>query len=379
MFYNKNFKLGVLGGGQLGRMLIQEAINYDIFISVLDPSNEAPCKEICNEFTQGSFNDYETVYNFGKNKDIITIEIEHVNVDALEKLEQEGKKVFPQPNILRIIKDKGLQKAFYKKHGISTADYFLIESSKELNAESISFPVVQKMRSGGYDGKGVQVIKTKEELSKAFDVPSIIEELVVFDKEISVIIARNESGELAIYPIVDMEFNSEANLVEFLFSPASLNKSVEQKAYDLAKQVAKAFNFVGLLAIEMFVTKDGELLVNEVAPRPHNSGHHTIEGNYTSQYEQHLRSILNLPLGLTDIVKPAVMLNLLGETGYQGEVQYEGIEEVVKIQGANVHLYGKSVTKPYRKMGHITVIDDTLEKAKKKAFLIKQKIKVIAV
>ncbi len=378
LFYNDNFKLGVLGGGQLGRMLIQEAINYDVFVAVLDPASKAPCSAIANEFVQGSFDDFDTVYAFGKDKSVLTIEIEHVNVDALAKLEKEGVKVFPQSSILRVIKDKGLQKKFYQDNQIKTADFFLVESLEDLKAKNLKFPFVQKLRTGGYDGKGVQVIRSEEELSDAFDAPSVIEELIDFEKEIAVIAARNESGELAIYPVVDMEFNSQANLVEFLFSPASLTQEVENKAFELAAQVAESFRFVGLLAIEMFVTKSGEVLVNEVAPRPHNSGHHTIEGNYTSQYEQHLRSILNLPLGSTEIIKPAVMLNLLGEPDAQGNVFYQGLDEVIKIKGANVHIYGKKQTKPFRKMGHITIIDDTLQKAKEKAFAIKKMIQVVA-
>lgn len=377
MFYNNNFTLGVLGGGQLGRMLIQEAINLDIRVAILDPSSEAPCKNIAHEFVQGDFNNYNDVYNFGKDKDVITIEIEHVNVEALKQLEKEGKKIFPQPAILEIIKDKGLQKEFYAKHNIATSNFYMIESSNDLKTDTTKFPLVQKLRTGGYDGKGVQIINSIKELEKAFDAPSVIEELIDFEKEISVIAARNESGELSVFPVVDMEFNSEANLVEFLYSPATISKETENKAYTLAKKVANAFDFVGLLAIEMFVTKDGDVMVNEVAPRPHNSGHHTIEGNYTSQYEQHLRSILNLPLGSTEIIQPAVMLNLLGDANHSGIVKYEGIEAVLKIEGANIHIYGKKETKPFRKMGHITIIDNNLGSAKIKALRIKELIKVI--
>lgn len=377
MFYDNNFKLGVLGGGQLGRMLIQEAINLDVKVSILDPSNQAPCKEIANEFTQGNFNDFDAVYNFGKDKDVITIEIEHVNTEALEKLESEGKKVFPQPSILKIIKDKGLQKDFYQEKNIKASSYFLIENAKELLNHIDKLPLVQKLRTGGYDGKGVQIIKNEADLIKAFDAPSVMEELIDFEKEISVIVARNESGEIATFPIVDMEFNEEANLVEFLYSPASITSEVEQKAFALAKEVVSAFEFVGLLAIEMFVTKSGEVLVNEVAPRPHNSGHHTIDANITSQYEQHLRSILNLPLGSTDIIQPAVMLNLLGEVNHMGPVKYEGIEEVLKMPGVNIHIYGKAETKPFRKMGHLTVLGKTLEEAKEKALRVKKLIRVI--
>ena len=371
-------KVGILGGGQLGRMFIQSAINYNFYIKILDPDQQAPCSAIANEFVNGKLDDFNSVYKFGKDCDVITIEIEHVNVEALKKLEQEGKKVFPQPHILEIIQDKGLQKMFYQRNNIPTPDFFLVEKKEDISKFSNYFPFFQKMRKGGYDGKGVVKLDNPTDLSKAFDVPSVLEMLVDFDKEISVIVARNESGETACFPVVECAFNPEANLVEFLFSPAEISKKVEKEAYRIATQVANAFEIVGLLAVELFVTKDGKVLVNEVAPRPHNSGHQTIEGNITSQFEQHLRAVLNLPLGDTSITQPSVMVNVLGEKGFEGNATYQGIYEIMKWSGVHLHLYGKKTTKSFRKMGHVTVTATTLEEAIIKAKKVKDTLKVVA-
>ncbi len=371
-------KVGILGGGQLGRMFIQSAINYNFYIKILDPDQQAPCSAIANEFVNGKLDDFNSVYKFGKDCDVITIEIEHVNVEALKKLEQEGKKVFPQPHILEIIQDKGLQKMFYQRNNIPTPDFFLVEKKEDISKFSNYFPFFQKMRKGGYDGKGVVKLDNPTDLSKAFDVPSVLEMLVDFDKEISVIVARNESGETACFPVVECAFNPEANLVEFLFSPAEISKKVEKEAYKIATQVANAFEIVGLLAVELFVTKDGKVLVNEVAPRPHNSGHQTIEGNITSQFEQHLRAVLNLPLGDTSITQPSVMVNVLGEKGFEGNATYQGIYEIMKWSGVHLHLYGKKTTKSFRKMGHVTVTATTLEEAIIKAKKVKDTLKVVA-
>lgn len=373
--YHSDFKLGVLGGGQLGRMLIQDAININVSVHCLDPDPNAPCAKLASSFTVGNLKDYDTVINFGKDKDVLTIEIEHVNVDALEALANSGVTVFPQPKILRMIQDKGLQKQFYADHNIPTASFQLIEDATALKTGTVQFPIVQKLRKGGYDGKGVQVLKSEADLDKAFDEPSVLENMVSFSKELSVIVARNSQGEIATYPVVDMEFNAEANLVEFLFSPADITEEIEIKATKIAKQVAEATGIVGILAVELFLTPTGDILVNEVAPRPHNSGHQTIEGNITSQYEQHLRAILNLPLGSTAITKPSVMVNLLGEKEHIGEVYYEGLSETLSMEGVHVHLYGKSQTKPFRKMGHITVTDNTVYRAKEKAKKVKETLK----
>ncbi len=375
-FYQHPFRLGILGGGQLGRMFIQEAININVGVDILDPDPDAPCKHLARQFTVGDLKDYDTVYAFGQNKDLLTIEIEHVNVDALETLEKEGVKVYPQPRVLRIVQDKGLQKQFYHRNNIPTAPYTLVQNKAELKAHT-GYPLIQKLRKGGYDGKGVVHLKAADQLEHAFDAPSILEDLVDFKTEISVIVARNARGEMVHYPVVDMEFNPEANLVEFLFAPSQLSGTIEKEAIRIAYTLTEALDFVGIVAVEMFVTQDNRVLVNEIAPRPHNSGHHTIEANVTSQYGQHLRAILNLPLGSTAMILPSVMVNLLGEQGYTGEARYIGLEETLATEGAFVHLYGKKSTKPFRKMGHVTVISKKLEDAKKKAYHIKKNLRIV--
>ncbi len=374
----QQINIGILGGGQLGRMLIQNAINLNLNISVLDPDKNAPCRHLVKKFTLGDLNDFETVYDFGKDKDLITIEIENVNVEALKALEKEGKKVYPQPHIIEMIQDKGSQKMFYQRNNIPSPDFFLVENKKQITKYADYFPFFQKLRKGGYDGKGVVKLVNPHHLDKAFEAPSVLERLVDFDKELSVVVARSESGEIKCFPVVECEFNPEANLVEFLFSPANIKKSVEKDALKLATDIAEKLGIVGLLAVELFLTKDGKVLVNEIAPRTHNSGHHTIEGNITSQFEQQWRAILNLPLGDTAIIKAGVMVNLLGDFGYEGTAIYQGLEDVLKFSGVYVHLYGKAITKPFRKMGHATIVDDDILKAKQKARLIKNTLKIIA-
>ena len=374
-FYG-DLRLGILGGGQLGRMLIQEAINYNVTTRVLDPDKDAPCKNITDLFVVGSLTDYETVYNFGKQTDLLTVEIEKVNVDALEQLEKEGVLVYPQSRVIRIIQDKGLQKQFFKENDIPTAAFQLIASREGLKHSQAPFPYIQKLRKDGYDGKGVFKVKSKADLDEAFDAPSILEECIDFEKEIAVIVARNMDGEMKTFPCVEMDFNPDANLVEFLISPSSYSFEILERADQLAKKIAESLKIVGILAVEMFLTKEGEILINEIAPRPHNSGHQTIEGNYTSQYSQHLRAIFNLPLGDTRSISNAIMINLLGEKGYEGLADYEGLNEILKIDGVYVHLYGKKFTKPFRKMGHVTIIDNDREKAIEKAKFVQQTLKV---
>ena len=371
-------RVGVLGGGQLGRMFIQKAIDFNIDVAVMDPDANAPCSTICAGFQKGDFNNYDDVLRFGANCDVITVEIEHVNVDALEALERMGKKVFPQPRVLRIIQDKGLQKEFYRLNGIPTSEFRLVYSKSDLQKHVDLFPVMQKLRTSGYDGRGVMPLKSTDDMVNAFDEPSMIERKVDIDQEISVIVSRNEKGEVSHFPVVGMEFNSEANLVEYLFSPAEVDAALEKEAIRIARQVIEKLEMVGLLAVEMFISRKGELLVNEIAPRPHNSGHQTIEGNTVSQYEQHLRAILGLPPGDTSIVKPAVMVNLLGAKGHSGRAVYEGLEALMQIPGAYVHLYGKRDTKPFRKMGHVTVTANTIEEAKEMARKIKDLVRVVS-
>lgn len=371
-------RLGILGGGQLGRMLLQDAINLDINISVLDPDPEAPCRHLADHFETGSFKDYDTVYRFGKTVDILTVEIEHVNVDALEALEKEGVIVRPSSRILRLVQDKGAQKIFYRTHGIPTAEFHLIEHHEELPGHAGLLPVMQKLRTGGYDGKGVTPLRTVTDFTTAFNAPSVLEKMVDFDKELAVIVARNRSGECVSYPAVEMEFNPEANLVELLFCPAGITLDIEKKAEEIARRLAIAIELEGVLAVEMFLTKTGELLVNEMAPRPHNSGHATIEANVTSQYEQHLRAVLNLPLGETRLLTPAVMVNILGEKSAEGRVVYVGLRECLSMSGVHLHLYGKRNTKPFRKMGHVTICDNQLTNAIQKAKVVQQKLKATA-
>jgi len=373
-----DLKLGILGGGQLGRMLIQEAINYNLTTLVLDPDHDAPCKHLANTFECGSITDFDTVYKFGKKVDVITIEIEKVNIEALEQLEKEGKQVYPQSRVIRLIQDKGVQKQFFKENDIPTAPFQLANSREEMITSNFPYPYMLKQRKDGYDGKGVMRINSVADLDHAFTSPCLMEELVDFEKEIAVIVARNANGDVKTFPLVEMEFNAEANLVEFLISPSTYPEPIQARAEAIAVQIAEALNITGLLAVEMFITKDGRILVNELAPRPHNSGHHTIEGNYVSQFEQHLRSIFNLPLGDTRTVTNAVMINLLGEKGHDGVACYQGLEKILAIDGVYVHLYGKKYTKPFRKMGHVTIIDQNREAAIEKANFIRNTLKVIS-
>lgn len=376
--FHTDFKIGVLGGGQLGRMMIQSAIDFNFNVHVLDPDAKAPCKDIATSFTQGSLTDYETVHAFGQDKDLITIEIENVNTPALYQLEKEGKKVYPQARVIELIQNKRVQKQFYKSHGIPTSP-FKATANKAAVMENAEFlPFVNKLETGGYDGRGVKLIRTEAEMADAFDAPGFVEKLVDFEKEISVIVARNEQGETQTFPTVEMVFHPVHNLVEYLFSPAQISEEIEQKAQAIAQKVIKKLGMVGLLAIEMFVTRDGEVLVNEMAPRTHNSGHQSIEGNATSQFEQHLRAILNLPLGATDPLIPSAMVNLLGEAGYKGNAIYEGMDELLATKGVHLHLYGKKTTKPFRKMGHATIIDHDIHRLKEKARFVKAQLKIKA-
>lgn len=370
-------KVGILGGGQLGRMLIQAGIDFDLDISVLDPDPNAPCKLFANRFEVGKLTDFDTVYEFGQSVDVLTIEIESVNVDALEKLHQEGKKVFPQPQVIRTIQDKRLQKQFYQKHQIPSPEFVLIDHKEALQAHADFLPAFQKLGKDGYDGRGVQKLETPADFERGFEKPSLLEKLVDIDKEISVIVARNESGDMNTFPVVELVFHPEHNLVDYLLAPAQITPEQAAQAEALAKEVMLKLDMVGLLAIEMFLTKSGEILVNEVAPRPHNSGHHTIKANGTSQYEQLWRAILNLPLGDTSAQSLAAMVNVLGASGHTGNAHYEGVNDTLGVTGAYLHLYGKKLTKPSRKMGHVTILDQTLKGLEEKIDLIKRSIKVV--
>jgi len=378
MSFNTDLKVGVLGGGQLGRMLLQSAININIDLKMMDADPDAPCSRLIVDFQIGDLEDYDAVYEFGKQCDVLTIEIEKVNTDAMKKLESEGVKVYPQPDIIEMIQDKRIQKQFYKDNNIPTSPFVLTERKEDLKGLTEKFPAVHKIGKGGYDGKGVQVIRSAEDIEKAFDAPALLEEFVPFKKELAVIVSRNEEGEVNAFPVVEMVFHPEHNLVEYLLSPAVIDKAEEEKAKKVALDIIQKLEMVGILAVEMFLTKDNEILVNEIAPRPHNSGHQSIEGNFVSQYDQHLRAILNLPLGDTTTKISSAMVNLLGEDGFTGEAKYEGMEEVMKIAGVSVHLYGKKLTKPFRKMGHVTITDPSLSSLKRKIEKVKSTLKVKA-
>lgn len=374
-------KIGILGGGQLGKMICQAGSKLSLDMACLDPAEHPPAALVCPKIVRGDFKNYEDVISFGSEMDIVTIEIENVNTDALEALEAQGKSVYPQSKVIKLIKDKGLQKMFYKDMNIPSSEFRLYDDKAQIESDiengSLSLPFVQKMRTGGYDGKGVQLIDQVSDLESLFDQPSVVEQKVDIKKELSVIVARSSKGEIKTYPLVEMEFNHDANLVEFLFSPADVDAQVREHAIEIACKVAESLEIIGLLAVELFYNKEGEILVNEVAPRTHNSGHHTIEACSTSQFEQQLRAISGFPLGDTELRYPAVMLNLLGETGYRGKAKYEGLDQLLSISRVHPHIYGKEETKPFRKMGHITVTGEELSEVIQKARNIKDIIKVI--
>jgi 5-(carboxyamino)imidazole ribonucleotide synthase len=359
-------------------MLLAETQKFDIYTCILDASNEAPCAQICNEFHQGSLMDFDTVYNFGKKMDLLTIEIEHVNIEALLKLEKEGLAIYPQPSILQIIQHKGKQKDFFKENNIPTALHKRFSSLAALKKEALSFPFVWKSAQFGYDGTGVKIVRNEGDLNLLTDNESITEALIPFKNELAVIVARNKNREIKTYPVVEMEFHPEANQVEYVICPARISEEVAAKAIKIALKVAEAFEHIGLLAVELFQTEDDEILVNEVAPRTHNSGHYSIEASYTNQFEQHLRSILNLPLGNTDSKVAGIMVNLVGEEGFSGDVIYQNIEKILKMKGVTPHIYGKKQTRPFRKMGHVTIVNNNLTEARNIAEEVKNTIRVIS-
>ena len=381
-YFSSNFKLGILGGGQLGKMLLFDTRKFDIQTYVLDPSEEAPCKIACNKFFQGDLMDFETVYNFGKLVDVLTFEIELVNLEAMEKLENEGKKIYPSPKTLRLIQNKGIQKTFYINNDIPTPPSKTFKDLKKLVVEivdsKLEMPFVWKCTEFGYDGNGVKIIRTIQDIENLPNVECIAEEMIEFKNELAVIVCRSPSGEIKTYPVVEMEFHPEANQVEYVICPARIDDKVAAKARTIALDVSDKFNHVGLLAVEMFQTFDDEILVNEVAPRPHNSGHYSIEASYTSQFENHLRAILDLPLGNTDSKVAGIMVNLVGEDGFSGEVIYENIQKILGWDGVTPHIYGKKQTRPFRKMGHVTIVNEEINKARKIAEDVKNTIRVIS-
>lgn len=376
MSYIPQQKIGIIGGGQLGRMLIQSLINYDVQIHVLDPDTDAPCKNICYRFVNGSLMDENALYEFAKDLDIITIEIEHVNVQALYRLKERGVKVIPSPESIEIIQDKGLQKEFYKKAHIPSSDFVITNTKEDLILHQDFLPAFQKLRKFGYDGKGVKHL-TNKNIDEAFEAPSLLEKAIDVDKEIAIIVVVNEDGETQAFPLVELVFNPTYHLVDYLICPSTIDMNIQNKAKELAYKVAVALNSPGIFAIEMFLTKNGEVIVNETAPRTHNSGHQSIEGNYCSQFDLQARALLNLPLGNTAIKKPSLMMNIIGEKGYEGPVVYKGLRDVLQLENVFVHLYGKKLTKEGRKMGHITILGENETELIDKYQYIRETLKVI--
>ena len=381
-YFSSDFKLGILGGGQLGKMMLAELRKFDICTYVLDPSAEAPCQYGAHYFEQGDLLDYQTVYNFGQKVDVLTLEIENVNLDALDQLEAEGKAVYPSAKTLRLIQHKGVQKDHYKTHNIPTSAHQRFSQLSALvdavNNSELAFPFVWKLAQFGYDGKGVKIVRSIADLT---DLPAgecIAEQLVPFTHELAVIVARSVTGEIKTYPVVEMEFHPEANQVEYVLCPARIDSALAQKATAIALQVSAAFAHVGILAVELFLTAEGDILVNEVAPRPHNSGHYSIEASYTSQFENHVRAILDLPLGDTSSKVAGIMVNLVGDEGFSGPVVYENIAKIMQLKGVTPHLYGKKETRPFRKMGHVTIVHEDINEARKLAEEVKQTIRVIS-
>ena len=374
-----NRKLGIIGGGQLGKMLLSECNKMNIHTSVLDPNKNSPCKHLSNKFYCGDFNDFNTVYNFGKDCDLITFEIEHINVDALESLEKIGKVVYPKPKTLRIVQDKNLQKSFFKKNKIPTSNFKYFKSlddlKKSIEDNEIKFPCVWKKTKFGYDGFGVKILNSISDINNLPNYEMIIEDYIPFEKELSVIVARNAKGNIKCYRTVEMEFNKTSNQVEFVISPANISQEIDNKAQKLAVKLSESLDCIGLLAVEMFMSKN-EILVNELAPRPHNSGHFSIEACESSQFQQHIRAIFNLDLGETKHSGSAIMLNLVGDEGFKGKVHFENLNDVFKGKSANLHIYGKEETRPNRKMGHVTIICDKFEEAYEKAKILKETIKI---
>lgn len=381
-YFSSDFKLGILGGGQLGKMMLYETRKWDIHTLVLENSNDAPCKIACNEFILGDLMNFDDVYNFGKKVDVLTIEIENVNLEALEKLEREGIKVYPQSKALKIIQNKAKQKLFYVDHDIPTAEFHRFAYKSEIEDSilngGLEFPFIWKVAQFGYDGQGVKVVRKMEDLEGLPTGECIAEEMIDFKNELAVIVARSTSGEIKTYPVVEMEFHPEANQVEYVICPARIDEKVAAKAQKIALKVSEEIGLTGLLAVEMFQTKDDKILVNEVAPRPHNSGHYSIEASYTNQFEQHIRAILNLPLGNTDSKVAGIMVNLVGAEGHTGDVIYENMEDVLQMEGVTPHIYGKKQTRPFRKMGHVTIVNEDIDEARRVAQKVKEMIKVIS-
>lgn len=370
--------LGILTGGQLGRMMLPTCMRFGLNVHIMDGDPSAPAGAFCGRFVQGDPLSAEAVFSFGKNLDCVTLEIEHVSLEGLKQLEASGVRVYPKPDLLEIVQDKGLQKQFYQQHGFPTSPFALVERRAEITSERFSLPVVQKSRRDGYDGRGVKVLTGPEDLVDAFDVPSVIEDKVDIAQEISVIVARSPSGAVRTFPTVEMVVSDVSNMLDYLLSPARISPAIEQQCIEIAESLATALDLVGLLAVELFVSQEGQVLINEIAPRPHNSGHHSIEANNTSQFEQHVRAVCDLPLGDTALKSPAVMVNLVGAEGYQGPVHYRGFDRILAMPDVYIHIYGKAETRPFRKMGHVTIVRPDINEAIDVAQRVREEIQVIA-
>ena len=371
-------KVGILGGGQLGRMLLQAAANYPVETHVLENDEQCPAAYLCRYFTKGDIRDFDTVYNFGKSLDALTIEIENVNIEALEKLESEGKKVYPRPAVLRTIKNKIYQKEYYSERDIPTAEFVVTASLNELDQYKHFIPAVHKLAEGGYDGRGVQLFHQLEDFQLGFNEPSVLERQVKVKKEIAIIVGVSQEGKHALYPAVEMVFNRDLNQLDYQLCPADIAKETLWKVEAIALSVVRSFDSPGLFAVELFVDVQGDVYVNETAPRVHNSGHHTIEAHYSSQFDMLWRIILNYPLGNTKHILPSAMVNIIGNEGHSGTVRYDGLEEVLRIDNAFVHIYGKAQTKPGRKMGHVTILSTEKQDLIHKANKIKQALSVVS-
>lgn len=371
-------KIGILGGGQLGYMFLQNALQYPVEISILDPSANAPCAPHAHHFVQGDFADYETVLEFGKNVDAIGIEIEHVNTEALRELKKMGKHIVPDPEALAIIQDKGVQKEFYDQHQIPTAPYFILDQWQDIQTKETELPLFQKTRKGGYDGKGVQFLKTQKDFEHLLQAPSVFEKPADLDKEIAVVVVADHLGNIVTYPTVELVFNEEYNLLDYLLIPSTLSEEISNKAENIAKQVVKALNSAGVFAVELFLNKDGNIWVNETACRVHNSGHSTIEAALSSQFDQMLRTLMKLPLGSTKLLTTSAMVNLIGAENEIGDAKIENIDQMLNLPGTYLHWYAKSETRPGRKMGHITILNDDLDELKKNIDFVNKTIKVVA-
>lgn len=369
-------KAGILGGGQLGRMLLQEAANYPVEVSVMEKDPSCPSAKLCHHFIPGDITNYDDVIRFGEGLDVITIEIENVNVEALFELEKRGCRIIPKPHALRTIKNKIIQKEFYTEHQIPTASYKVLQNREELKNNIDFLPAVHKLATGGYDGKGVQIIKKQEDIPLGFDAPAVLEKMISIEKEIAIIVAVAENGKTAIYPPVEMFFDPVLNLLDLQLCPASIPEKTLWKAEAIALTVARKLDSPGIFAIEMFVDREGNVWVNETAPRVHNSGHHTIESHYSSQFDMLWRIILNYPLGNTAMIMSSMMVNLLGAEGFAGKTQYDGLEEILSIPDVFVHLYGKTDTKPGRKMGHATIISNEKQELIHQANRIKNTLRI---